>query len=455
MCLGIHDADARADEERPSEPAIPRIVLPNGLVVLLSEDHKAPVVGMELRYAVGARDDPPGRPGLAALTQRLMTQASKHVGPGEYDRLLDSVSAWDRRQNTVLDRTTFLVSVPSERIALPLWMWSDQMGFFVERVDQKMLSEQITIIQNEHTQKIDAVPAGRVRDFVDAALFPSGNPYHRGSPHASRALSNTTLDDVRSFAEAHFRPDQAILSISGDFDSVRTLALVNRYFGPIRTTGQPSRATVTADAPPLDREVRLIVAARVELPMITVCWPTPADHAPDDAALDIVAQVLTGDRAGWLRWKLVDELKIAAHVWSWQTSRRLGSEFCIDATATRGHTPRELLDAIDAVLGRLQSGPPDAFSASGAVTGYLVSPLFGLEQTAYRAARYAECEEFGVRERCITGWIARHSTVKAADMSAVAARQLPLAHRVVAEVYPATDAPIAGELRDAPPGGSR
>jgi predicted Zn-dependent peptidase len=228
---------------------------------------------------------------------------------------------------------------------------------------------------------------------------------------------------------------------------------VNRYFAPIRTAGQATRAS--GDLPRLDREVHLVVAARVELPMISIVWPTPPDHAPDDAGLDVVAQLLTGDRAGWLRWKLVDELKIAAHVWSVQSSHRLASEFSIDATATKGHTPRELLDAIDAILAGLQAGPVDAYSASGSVTGFLLPSLFGLEQTTYRAQRYGECEQFGTREGCITRWISRYSKVTAAEMTEVAKRQLPLTHRVVAEVYPADDAPIAGELRDVPPGGSR
>src|SRR6185437_9480242 len=115
----------------------------------------------------------------------------------------------------------------------------------------------------------------------------------------------------------------------------------------------------------------------------------------DDAPLDLVAQALVGSRAGLLRWKLVDELKIAANVEAHQLSRAFGSEFYIRVTGTHGHSPRELVNAVDGVLGRLQTAPPDPFIAQGALTGYLLGPLLAVSRASARADRYAECEEYG------------------------------------------------------------
>jgi predicted Zn-dependent peptidase len=453
---------ARA-QSRSEETPVPRVVLPNGLVVLLSEDHKAPVVGLELRYAVGSRDDPPNRPGLAALTQRLMVQATKHVGPGEYERALDGAAAWDSAFSTSLDRSTFRITLPSDRFALPLWLWSDQMGFFVERLDEKLLAEQIAVVLNEHAQKIDGAPAGRLHDFVDAALYPPGHPYHGGWLRGSSELGAVTVAEVRAFFEAHYRPDQAILAITGDFESVRALSTVHRYFAAIGTSGAPAKAR--GARPRLEKETRLYVAAHVELPMVMVAWPTAPFYAPGDAELDLVAQVLSGHRAGWLRWKLVDELKIASNVNAHQSSRELGSEFMIEATAARGHTPDEMLDAMDRVIAKLQGKPPEPYSMHGAVAGYLVERTFAIEQSGSRADRLAECEQYGVgllasgagpsnaaaQAPCIETWLSRYASIEPSALTAAAQRELPLAQRVVAEVFPAEEAPIGGELRDVPP----
>jgi zinc protease len=438
-------------DAQPTGVAVPRVVLPNGLVVLLAEDHKVPVVGLELRYPVGSRDDPPGRPGLAALTQRLMIQATKHVGPGQYDRWLDGAGASDSSLATSLDRSTFRVEVPADRLALPLWLWSDQMGFFIERLDDRLVAQQVAVVLNEHTQKIDAAPAGRLHDFVDAAMYPPDHPYHGGCLRGSGELSSVTVREVRAFAEAHYRPDQAILALDGDFESVRALALVHQYFAPVGTVGKAARAE--GRRPRIDRETRITVAARVELPMVMMAWSTPPANAPGDAELDVVGQLLSGPRAGWLRWKLVDELKVASQVVAQQSSRELGSQFTIEATATRGHRPDEMIAAIDEVLARLRGNDPDAPSTEGATTGFLVEPSFAMEQSGARADRFAECEEYRVPGTCVEAWAARYSSIKAGDLSAVAVQELPPDRRIVAEVFPADDAPVGGELRDVAPRG--
>ncbi|HEY8088892.1 MAG TPA: pitrilysin family protein [Polyangiaceae bacterium] len=439
---------ATADSASAGTP-VPRVVLPNGLVVLLSEDHKAPVVGLELRYAVGSRDDPPDRPGLAALTQRLMVQATKHVGKEQYERWLDSAGAWESRYTTSLDRTIFSVTVPADRVALPLWLWSDQMGFLVERIDDRLVAEQVAVVLNEHAQKIDGAPAGRLHDLVDAAMYPPEHPYHRGWLHGSPDLANVTAREVRAFVQAHYRPEQAILALAGDFESVRALSLAHQYFAPVGTAGSPVH--VEGKRPRLDREVRLTVAARVELPMVMLAWATPPQNAPGDAELDLVGQLLTGSRAGWLRWKLVDELKIASQVSARESSRQYGSQFMIEATATRGHRPEELVDAIDQVLQKLQASAPDEHSMHGTTTGFMVDPSFSLEQSGTRADRFAGCEEMHVSGGCLEAWSARYTSVQAEDLSAVAVRELPLSRRVMAAVFPSEDAPIGGELRDVAP----
>jgi zinc protease len=280
-------------------------------------------------------------------------------------------------------------------------------------------------------------------------MYPPEHPYHRGWLHGSPDLANVTAREVRAFVQAHYRPEQAILALAGDFESVRALSLAHQYFAPVGTAGSPVH--VEGKRPRLDREVRLTVAARVELPMVMLAWATPPQNAPGDAELDLVGQLLTGSRAGWLRWKLVDELKIASQVSARESSRQYGSQFMIEATATRGHRPEELVDAIDQVLQKLQASAPDEHSMHGTTTGFMVDPSFSLEQSGTRADRFAGCEEMHVSGGCLEAWSARYTSVQAEDLSAVAVRELPLSRRVMAAVFPSEDAPIGGELRDVAP----
>jgi zinc protease len=190
----------------------------------------------------------------------------------------------------------------------------------------------------------------------------------------------------------------------------------------------------------------LDIAAHVEGARVTMAWSTPPVYTDGDAELDVIAKLLVGPRAGWLRWELVDRLHIASSVSAHEASRVLGSTFTIDATATQGHTARELSDAIDQVLIRLQSRAPDAYAFNGAVADQIIEPLFALERMVARSNRLVECEMFGTKP-CVMGLLSRYGAITANRLSYVAKRDLPLDRRVVAEVTPVELAPIAGVLR--------
>src|SRR6476469_6970993 len=153
LALGVTSHAGATTRDVPIDLPVQRFVLPNGLTVLLAPDHKAPLVGMQLRYRVGTRDDPQSRPGLTALAQRMMMRATMHVGEGDYDRYLDTAGGFDSGWTTSLDQSTFWVTVPSEELALPLWLWSDQMGFFAGRVDDRLIAQQLQVARNERVER--------------------------------------------------------------------------------------------------------------------------------------------------------------------------------------------------------------------------------------------------------------------------------------------------------------
>jgi predicted Zn-dependent peptidase len=422
-----------------------RTVLPNGLTVVVAPDHAVPLVGMELCYRVGLRDEPEGREGLTALVPRLMERATVHVAEGQYDRALDAAGATDSRWLVERDRTCFRITVPSDALALPLWLWSDQMGFLSGRLEQRIIDQQVITLHNEHVQKVDNAPLGHVADLESTHIYPSGHPYHRTALPDGEGLRGIGVPEVRAFIGAQYTPERATLVLAGDFDAPTALGLVQRYFGTIpRGPGTPRRTFPQAV---LDREIRLHLAAHVELPSVTLVWPTAPFYQPGDAELDVVAELFAGPRAGILRIRLVDQLGIATSVAAHQYSRRLGSLFVIHATAAPGHSPAELTAAIDEQLDVLRMAGPNRYLLDGSITGYLIGKLFAIEAHAARASLYGRCEEEGTLDHCVEAWTSNYVMLDAAQISSAAARELPRDRRLVIETTPATDAPIAGELR--------
>jgi zinc protease len=445
LCASTCTDGARAQIQW-EETRAKQVKLSNGLTVILEEDHTAPVVGLELRYGVGTRDERPEQGGLAALVQRLMVHGTKHVHDGDYDRLLEAAGAFDSSYTTGLDRTTFRVSVPSDRLALPLWLWSDQMAFLGPRIDDAAIGQARTAVLNERAQKVDGAPAGRVRELVFAELYPAGHPYRGYTLRASSALDTLAPADVRAFFEPRYGPDDTILALVGDFETAHALEIVERYFGPIPPTDGPSRAAPSRPRP--TGVTRLQVSANVETAILHVNWSTPELYAPGDPELALAAELLAGRRAGWLRWSLVDRLKIASEVSAHQYSRELGSDFEIRAIASRGHTADEMLTAVDDVLRSIQSQPPSAEYVHAALTEHVVGPLVTMEQVGARASRRIDCELLDIHNACIERAFTLYSAVADVGPIEKAIRdELPLDRRVVTLVTPASDAPRGGQLR--------
>ena len=425
-----------------------RFVLPNGMTVILAPDFETPVVGMEMSYQVGVADEPAGRSGLASVAQSLMLRGTRHVGSGEYDQVLQGAGGrWSWR--TGIDRSFFSATVPSDAIALPLWLWSDQMGFLAETLTDARIAQQVAEIDDDYARRSEDVPLGHLWQTMDQALYPPSHPYHQAANRPGQALRGITVAEVRAFLERYYTPDRARLVLSGAFDPARARFLVTQYFGTLRAGAAGFRRS--AERPVLGHETRLRLAARVDLPAVSLVWSTSPDFQADDAALDAVAELLTGRRAGLLRIKLIDELKIATEVSAHQYSRRLGSMFVITATAAPGHTAADLLVAIDDVLSGAKANPPSVYLFIGAVTGFVIDWVFALQTHAARAGQYAYCDERGVLQSCIDTWLRRYLKLTASDLSNAIARQLPLDRRVVIEVLPTPDAPIAGELRTSSP----
>jgi zinc protease len=448
-------ASARADDS-PAGPkgSLTEKRLDNGMKVIVQEDHRVPLVALALRYDVGERAAPPGLAGIAALTTFLMLNGTKHVPPGDYRRLLAGAGAFTVADTTWEDATVLEVELPSNRLELPLWLWSDQMGFFDDGLDDTALELQRSVLEKQRRTWLGTTPFARVSAIADEEIFPLDHPYRNAIPGTPEDLQKIDRNAVLAFHKAWITPEHATLSIVGDVLPADALAMAQRYFGtiPSGTPGQIRRP------PPVLLKGQTIVdmAANVPVARASIYWPTARFLTSEDAQLDIVSHVLSGRRTAWLYWILVDEKKVATRVWVKQHSHDLGSELEVTIEGAPGRSAAELLAAFDAAMGVLATRP-----ASQGVIG-----MAGYEEVMGQAV---ELENPRTRARSFVSYSAlvgtpyygphdlgRYGQITPDDIPQAIAKWMPSDRRVVLLVSPERGAPMAGERRGRRfvPGGS-
>jgi len=324
--------------------AIERYSLDNGLEVILHENHATPIVAVNTWYHVGSGDEQPGRTGFAHLFEHIMFMGSAHVPTGDFDRHLESAGATNNGSTTE-DRTNYHETLPSNALALALWLDSDRMGYLLPALDQTKLDVQRDVVMNERRQRVDNMPYGRADETILAALYPSGHPYSWPVIGSMADLSAATLDDVRQFFQKYYASNNATLVIAGDFSTGHAKALVERYFGDIpRGPALPPRPNPAPVV--LAEDVYMVLEDRVQLPQLSYTWPTVRAFSPDDAALAVLGSILAEGKNSRLYKTLVYDLQIAQHVNAYQYGSRLAGIFQLVVTPQPGQTPA----AIDRVV---------------------------------------------------------------------------------------------------------
>ena len=364
-------------------PGIPTIAfdkytLPNGLQVILVEDKRLPLVAVNVWYHVGPANEVPGLTGFAHLFEHMMFAGSKHLPRGLADRLLEGAGASDSNGSTDYDRTNYYDTVPSNQLELALWVHADRMGYLLDVLDQKSLTNQQDVVRNERRESVENEPYGIVEEAFNQALFPKDHPYRASVIGSHTDIQNAKLDDVRDFFTRYYGPNNASIVIAGDIDKAKTRTLVAKYFGSLRRGPAVVRPQVTT--PPITQEKRLVVPDRVELPRVYMGWLTPPAYQPGDAELAVAAQILAGGKSSRLYKSLVYERQIAQDVDANQDSRALTSTFTIEVTARTGHTPAELEAAIDAELAALRDKGPTELEVERARNQIETAMLSSLEK---------------------------------------------------------------------------
>ena len=339
------------------ELAYTQFTLPNGLTVILHEDHSVPVVTTNMYYHVGSAREKTGRTGFAHLFEHLMFMGSQHVKPGEFDDLLERTGGTNNG-STENDRTNYWINVPSNALELALFLESDRMGYLLESMTPKTVDAQRDVVKNERRQSYENRPYGQAELALGEMLYPEGHPYHWPVIGYMPDLTAASYDDVVEFFKKYYAPSNASLVVAGDFESSTAKTLVEKWFGDVKSGASVEPMTIPGVQ--LTGVTKKTMTDKVQLPRLYLAWLTPPHFAPGDAALDMVADTLAGGKNSRLYKRLVYDMQIAQEVSAYQASQALSSYFLIEATPRPGHTVEELLKVIDEEIVKLQTTTPSA-----------------------------------------------------------------------------------------------
>ncbi len=350
-------ARARAAEPAPITIPYQRFVLKNGLTLLVHEDHKAPIVAVNIWYHVGSKNERPGRTGFAHLFEHLMFNGSEHFND-DYFQPFERVGATDQNGTTNEDRTNYFENVPTTALDIALWMESDRMGHLLGVIDTARVNEQRGVVQNEKRQG-ENQPYGKVDLLMTEGTYPAGHPYSWSVIGSMEDLNAASVDDVKEWFRTYYGPNNAVIVLAGDITAETARQKVEQYFGDIPATPPIAKqGTWIARRTGSHRE---IMQDRVPQARIYKEWNIPEYGSADADYLDLVTDVLAAGKTSRLYKRLVYDEQIATDVVAYVDLREIGGQLVIRATAKPGGDLARVERAVDEELARfIQTGPTAA-----------------------------------------------------------------------------------------------
>jgi len=362
----------------PDDIDIPyqKFVLDNGLTLIVHEDHKAPIVAVNVWYHVGSKDEKPGKSGFAHLFEHLMFNGSEHFDD-DYFQALERIGGTDLNGTTNNDRTNYFQNVPVAALDQVLWLESDRMGHLVGAIDQAKLDEQRGVVQNEKRQG-ENQPYGREFDLLTKAMFPKGHPYSWTVIGEMEDLNAASLDDVKEWFKSSYGAANAVLSIAGDINTKEVSEKVKTYFGNI-----PSGPTVVrndVNIPVRLNNTRQSYQDRVPEARITQVWNTPQWGSKEAILLNLASSILSSGKNSRLYKKLVYEDQIASTVNAFQWSKEIAGNFIIETNVKPGKSLEEVEQKMNSILSDLIENGPEAKELKRVKAQYFVGFIKGVER---------------------------------------------------------------------------
>ena len=376
LVLGLLAAALPAAAQEPVDVPYTKYVLDNGLRLIVHEDHKAPIVAVNVWYDVGAADEAPGKTGFAHLFEHLMFNGSEHFND-DYFKPFDRVGATGMNGTTNQDRTNYFQVVPTTALDMALWMESDRMAHMLGAVDQARLDEQRGVVRNEKRQG-ENQPYGKVFLTIFENTYPDGHPYDHSTIGSMDDLNAASLDDVRAWFETWYGAANAVLVVAGAVDPEDVRTRVERYFGHV----PPGPPLVKPDVNLARRteESRIVLQDRVPQARVYRAWNVAALGDPALDHLGLAGDVLAAGRSSRLYRRLVYENQIATDVSAFVLARQFGSLFILQATAQPGQDLAAVEAALDEELRAFLADGPAAGELARAQAGRRASFVRGVER---------------------------------------------------------------------------
>ena len=425
--------------------------LPNGLHVVLSEDHTAPIVAVNLWYHVGSANERLDRTGFAHLFEHMLFQGSANVEANEHFELVQRAGG-TLNGSTWLDRTNYYETVPSHQIALALWLEADRMGRMLPGLTQQKLDTQRDVVKNERRWSVDNQPYGTWWERLPALCFPEEHPFHHSLIGSMEHLTDASLDDVADFFRMYYTPANAVLTVAGDFDRTETMRRIEEYYGPI-PRGAPRPPLRDMTLPPTFGDTRrTVVPDAVALPRLFVACRTPVFGSDGYYAASLAAAIL-GLRTGCrLEQSLVRKQRIASQASAFTYDLAKGSDLLVvDATAHPDVTPEQLEAAVLAELDLMhQHGVTDA-EVQRARALIETSFVTSMQSAAERADQLSRFATYFGDATLINEQVGRYGATTTAAVSALARERLGPDNRALLIFVPAEERPPAesAELAEA------
>jgi zinc protease len=398
--------------------------LSNGLLVTLSEDHSAPIVAVNLWYHVGSGNEREGRTGFAHLFEHMLFQGSAHVGSNEHFELIQRAGG-TLNGSTWLDRTNYFETLPSNQLALALWLEADRMGALLPAMTQQKLDTQRDVVKNERRWSVDNQPYGTWWEKLPALAFPPGHPFHHSLIGSMNDLSAASLEDVAEFFRTFYTPCNAVLTIAGDFDPDEARILVARHFAPIsRGMTKPPLGDTRIPAK-FGGQRRELVEDDVMVPRLFLALRSPVFGSDAYYAASVCGVVLGMRRGSRLHRALVREQEVASEATAFTYDLSKGSDLLVvDVTARPGVSVERLEAKVAEQLDRLHLDGVTAIEVERAVALIETTFISALQSASDRADRLSQFATYFGDPSLVNAESDRYRAVTVEEVSAFARERL-------------------------------
>jgi zinc protease len=370
-----------APDIRPPKLDYTVSTLPNGLRLILHEDHSTPIVNVQVWYHVGSKDERPGRMGFAHLFEHMMFKGSKNVEPEQHTSRIASVGG-QANAYTTEDVTVFWETVPSQFLPMVLWLEADRMATL--RIEKEMFGREREVVKEERRMRIENQPYGRLSEIVNGHAF-TVHPYKHPTIGTMADLEAASLDDARDFYRTFYVPTNATVVIAGDVDSRGAVELATQYFGRIPRPARPVPRDIPME-PPRTSPRRLTVEESWPLPVVVVAHHAPFDGHPDSYPLQMASKILSDGQSSRIYRTLVYETGIALSAAGVGNLTEHPNLFYAFAVVQPGHTPAEAEQALVRELDRLRTEPVSGRELTRAKHQFTRDYVLGRETVQQKAS---------------------------------------------------------------------